>query len=193
MTLGRAPQHRLFVAVIGAILAALVCAGAVAAPPGPGGVVKTFYAEIYYPADKALAEFTERTSFNSPALGMSNPRIETMAADNVDRIVFRVKTLLDMYPAELSFSIHIYETYSELSAVYRNIGMIGTPPVAFYSHGMAGIYLTTERLNAGILAHEIAHAVINAYFVTPPPAKMQEILSQYVDRHLNDSTAPARR
>ena len=71
--------------------------------------------------------------------------------------------------------------------------MIGTPPVAFYSHGMAGIYLTTERLNAGILAHEIAHAVINAYFVTPPPAKMQEILSQYVDRHLNDSTAPARR
>jgi hypothetical protein len=32
----------------------------------------------------------------------------------------------------------------------------------------------------------MAHAVINFYFKVPPPAKMQEILAQYVDLHVWD-------
>lgn len=191
MSLGRAPLHRLIILIAGAILA--LCAAAHSAEAADDGTVTSYYARIHYPSRAVLNEFADRTSFGSTRLGTGAADIGTVVADNVDRIVFRVKTLLDMYPTDLAFSIHIFETYAELSGVYRSIGMIGTPPVAFYSHGVEGIYLTVERLNAGILAHEISHAIINTYFENPPPAKMQEILSQYVDMHLNDSTAPPRR
>ena len=39
------------------------------------------------------------------------------------------------------------------------------------------------------IAHEIAHAIINHYFVVPPSVKMQEILSGYVEYSLNKKVA----
>ena len=46
--------------------------------------------------------------------------------------------------------------------------------------------VAVDSVTDNIIAHEIAHAVINAYFVIPPPARMQEILAQYMDQHYTD-------
>jgi hypothetical protein len=64
--------------------------------------------------------------------------------------------------------------------------MLGAVPVAFYSHGSRTIVISIDDITDRILAHEIAHAVICAYFLPPPPVRMQEILAQYVDKHLWD-------
>jgi len=89
-----------------------------------------------------------------------------------------------MHPSELSFSIYLYQTYKEVEAIYRAIGGRGKAPIAFYSHRTKTIYVSLESITDRILAHEIAHVIINAYFGTPPPERMQEILAQYVDKYL---------
>ena len=41
------------------------------------------------------------------------------------------------------------------------------------------------QLRVGILAHEMAHAVIDHYFGVKPPKATAEILAQYVDAHIH--------
>lgn len=148
--------------------------------------ISTYYATIYYPENRLLIEFAEKIKRQSSVLNPDVAKAEKSVKEDLDRIVFRVKTLLDMYPVNFRFTIRIYRDYESLKVAYRESGLIGSSPIAFYSSSTETIYLTVEKLNGGILAHEIAHAVINTYFDTPPPAKMQEILSQYVDKHIWD-------
>ena len=90
----------------------------------------------------------------------------------------------------------LYGTRSEVTGAYRRATLpanatdthdaTGAAPIAFYSHGPRSIVVAVDSVTDHILAHEIAHAVINAYFVIPPPARMQEILAQYMDKHYTD-------
>ncbi len=47
------------------------------------------------------------------------------------------------------------------------------------------IYISQEDMTLGMLGHEMTHAIISNYFVVPPPQKVQEILSDYVEYALN--------
>ena len=58
----------------------------------------------------------------------------------------------------------------------------GDVPVAFYSHKDKTIYLSADNVTDRVLVHEIAHAVMNAYFIPLPPRHVQEILAHYVER-----------
>ncbi|PKL50029.1 MAG: hypothetical protein CVV37_07380 [Nitrospira bacterium HGW-Nitrospira-1] len=129
--------------------------------------LETQYTVIYYSNENDLDAFVGK-------------------AGNIDRIVNRVEGLLDMYPADLHFNIYIYQTYRETEAIYRTMGELDRAPIAFYSHKTKTVYISLETITDGVLAHEAAHVVINFYFVTPPPVRMQEILAQYVDRHLRE-------
>ena len=64
-------------------------------------------------------------------------------------------------------------TVMNFSHVYEN--------EKFYFHDDKTIYISTEDLTLGMLGHEMAHAIISHYFVVPPPTKVQEVLSGYVD------------
>ncbi|MFH1594518.1 MAG: hypothetical protein ABID09_07465 [Candidatus Omnitrophota bacterium] len=94
-----------------------------------------------------------------------------LAKSRIDRIVEKVQSLLDMYPENFRVDILLYPTYTE-------------GPIACYSEEDKSISAYVDRITDGVLAHEISHAVMNAYFKFPPPKKMAEILSQYVDRNL---------
>jgi len=147
---------------------------------------KTDKTTIHYNKESDLYRFAEKISSgrntNFPYKGVGSS-----TRSKVDRIVYKVETLLDMYPLNFHFDIYLYPTYLELVEVYRGMGIMGTTPVAFYSPRAETIYISLDELNAGVFAHEVAHAVINRYFPTPPPARMQEILAQYVDKHLRES------
>ncbi len=54
------------------------------------------------------------------------------------------------------------------------------PPKAFYKYGKVHIHI--DDLRRGVLAHEMAHHIINTYFLVRPPTKTTEILAQYVER-----------
>ena len=105
----------------------------------------------------------------------------------MDNIVERVSKLLDMYPYDVHFTINLYHANKDIEMAFRELGGLRAlegVPIAFYSHKRKTIYVSIDKLTPGVLAHEIAHAIINVYFETPPPERMQEILAQYVDKHL---------
>ena len=93
------------------------------------------------------------------------------AKNAVDGIIERVISILDMLPDNFRIDIYLHPTYA-------------TGQIAFYDNKTKSITVYADKVTDGVLAHEIAHAVINAYFDIPPPKKIQEILAQYVDRHL---------
>ncbi|MBI5048576.1 MAG: hypothetical protein HZB54_06490 [Deltaproteobacteria bacterium] len=144
----------------------------------------TQYASIYYLNDSDLNTFTRSIGKGFTFFGESQEKNPMLAKNRVDAIVERVRRLLDMYPPNLHFKVYIYPTYRELGLKYLGTGNFGKSPIAFYNHKTAAIYISLPDITGGVLAHEIAHTVINFFFAVPPPTAMQEILAQYVDRHL---------
>lgn len=148
--------------------------------------LQTRYASVSYTDAGGLIEFGRRIGPGSASLVRDNDRARALVKEELDRMVFRVRSLLDMYPPDFHFEIVILKTYADVKLTYAGLGMAGPAPIAFYRQKSHTIYLGLDRLTPGVLGHEIAHAVINAFFPTPPPAQMQEILARYVDRHLPD-------
>lgn len=147
---------------------------------------KTQYANISFTDETDLHSFTRNIGTGLSFL-LENPDKNPLLAKNrVDKIVETVCKILDMHPMNLRFGITLYKTEAELAAAYRAMGMFGPAPVAFYSHSTRSIAVIIEKITDRIIAHEIAHAVLSVYFGAPPPARMQEVLAQYVDKHLWD-------
>jgi hypothetical protein len=144
----------------------------------------TVYATIRYDKAEDLYRFTRNIGSGISFLGESPEHNPLLAKKRVDKIVDKVMALLDMRSPNFHFSIYLCRTPAEVETAYRRTGMAGPVPEAFYAHANRSITLLPDTINDGMLAHEIAHAVISAYFGTPPPARMQEVLAQYVDSHL---------
>ncbi|OIO38205.1 MAG: hypothetical protein AUJ72_02910 [Candidatus Omnitrophica bacterium CG1_02_46_14] len=129
--------------------------------------LQTRFAVIHYSNEREIGDFLWRITGKRPSLTDGAELVK----NRVDELVERVEMLLEMYPAPFQFSIR-FEAHT-----LQN-------PAALYSHPTRTIILAVNRTTDGILAHEMAHAIINAYFPVPPPEKAQEILAQYVDKNL---------
>lgn len=149
--------------------------------------LETRYALIIFTDEADLYEFGRKLGGPGSMVSRTNPNVRAHIKESVDRIVFRVKALLDMHPDGLKFTIVLHSTEKGLNDAYKGLGAIADPPIAFYSHKSRTIHMGLQSVSDGVFAHEVAHAVINFYFTVPPPAQMQEILAQYVDRHLNEN------
>lgn len=157
---------------------------------------QTRFANISYPDEKDLHAFTRNTGSGLSFFRESPERNPLLAKTQVDKMIETVCSLLDMYPPNLHFGIVLHRTQSEVTTAYHKASgganaykeqeMTSAAPIAFYSHRVRKIYVAVDTVTEGILAHEIAHAVISAYFVAPPPARMQEILAQYMDKYFRD-------
>lgn len=169
----------LFLLIVQALLATVIRAQEFKA-------IETRYSTIHFRTDDDLTEFGKKTAPASSIIPRDRENAIIQIRENTDRIVYRVRLLLDMYPQDFNINIYVYPAYSDLKEIYKEKGAMGSPPIAFYSQRTKTVYLSLEKITDRILAHEIAHGVINSYFQTPPPAQMQEILAQYVDKHLWD-------
>lgn len=109
----------------------------------------------------------------------------TLTRNRVDSLVDTVMKLLGMQLSNLRFTIRLYGKQADLERAYRGFGLSGPAPAAFYSHNRKCIAVSLNKVSDRILAHEIAHAVISSYFIPPPPMRVQEVLAQYVDMHLD--------
>jgi len=130
-------------------------------------IFKTRYADIKYVNDKALGDFLWRIG----GKGVDFNDDPALAKSRVDRIIDRVMDVLDMHPRNFRIKVFVYSKYED-------------GRTAFYAHKKGSITVYADRVTDGIFAHEIAHAVICRFFTKPPPKKIQEILAQYVDKHL---------
>jgi len=127
------------------------------------------------------------SDFYSPRQFREKPdlSIENILAGKFDAIFNRVEEVLDMYPTKLHLTINIYKSRENLDIVYEQIFDEPNVATSFYIYKTNTIYTTESNINENILAHEIAHSIIDHYFVILPPRKVQEILAVYADVHLN--------
>lgn len=129
---------------------------------------RTKFTTVYYTDDKDFSDFLwriggERFEFSSDI---------AIASSRIDRIVDRVKTILGMWIRTININIYLYR------------GLLKDGQVAYYDNNTGAIHISVENASEGVFAHEVAHAIINKYFSSPPSSKVQEILTQYVDKYL---------
>jgi hypothetical protein len=158
---------------------------------------QTQYATVAYVDEKDLHTFTRNTGSGLSLFRESPERNPLLAKSQIDKMVETICTLLDMYPANFRFGITLYRTQAEVTMAffkataganaYKAQSAAGSAPIAFYAHGTRTIAVAIDNVTDGILAHEIAHAIVSAYFPTPPPGRTQEILAQYMDKHFRDN------
>jgi hypothetical protein len=129
---------------------------------------KTKYTTIHYKEDKDLSDFLWRLG----GTRIDFARDKDMASNRVDRRVERVETIIDMRPKDLHVD------------VYLQRGNLKYNEVAFYEYKTNAVYLSVDKASDGVFAHELSHVIVNRYFPTPTPSKVQEIITQYVDRYL---------
>ncbi len=156
-------------------------------------VFSSKFCTVFYENDIDLKKVNRKlnlgfSNFYSPRSYKESPgfSLEDMISDKLDAIFNRAEEILDMYPARIHVAINIYKRQEDLDRVYEEFFNEPNKAVSFYIYKTNTIYTIESQLNENILAHEIAHCIIDHYFVILPPRKIQEMLAVYVDVHLKD-------
>ncbi len=102
----------------------------------------------------------------------------------VDTIYERVQEILDMRKSAPKVIIKIYRNRKQLDNAYFEIYQKKNTLRAWYIYEYNAIYLNVKDVHEGVLAHEMAHAIIDHYLEVRPPSASAEILARYVDSHL---------
>ncbi|MBN2121394.1 MAG: hypothetical protein JW734_10125 [Candidatus Omnitrophica bacterium] len=128
----------------------------------------TKYSTIYYTQDKDIDDFIWR--LGGQKLEFATDR--NLASSRIDRLIKRTQMILDMWPKDFKVNIYLHR------------GVLQPNRVAFHDSKSNSLHICVDYASDGVVAHELAHAIIDQYFPLSTPTKMQEILAQYVDRHL---------
>ena len=112
--------------------------------------------------------------------------MEEILSDKFDAVFMKVQEILDMFPSKVHVAINVYKDKTGLNEAYEDIFHEPNTAESFYIYKTNIIYTTERAIREGLLAHEMAHCIIDHYFVILPPRKVQEMLAIYADVHLKD-------
>ena len=99
----------------------------------------------------------------------------------VEALFKRVQEILDMRTKINKITINIYPNKNRLDEIYYHITGTKCRIRSWYIYESNTIYINASDIHEGILAHEMAHAIIDHYFSVRPPKATAEILARYVD------------
>lgn len=134
--------------------------------------------------------FSSFLSANQPSgTKLRGTKIERTALENqviqkMDALVEKVQLILDMRKP-INVIVKLYPDKTALQGAYFNIYKKKREFRAWYIFEYNTIYLNVQDLFAEMLAHEIAHAIVDNYLSVRPPRATAEILARYVGKHLN--------
>ncbi|MFQ5896323.1 MAG: hypothetical protein ACE5JJ_11010 [Nitrospinota bacterium] len=184
---------RLALAGAGLVVGGLFLGAPAPARAGPL-VIKTMFMSLEL-RNGAVAQQVEkriRIKFRDIRLIRRGPSLnpggaEAKLADKADKIFLKVQKLLDMRPRRIKVRVLVLRDQSELNQHYQRIFKRKERkyPVSFYVHKYTTVFTHEGVINESILAHELAHAVIDHYFIIMPPRKVQEMLAMYADANLS--------
>ncbi|MCK5215163.1 MAG: hypothetical protein KAR05_07415 [Candidatus Omnitrophica bacterium] len=116
------------------------------------------------------------------------PNVRNILVKTIDAIYLETSDILGVNIFTFEGTIRIYKDKAAMhNHLLEKFGAPAKAP-AYFSYDDNTIYLAMEDLTLGIFSHEMAHAIITHYFGIPPPVKMQEVLSGYVEYNLRKST-----
>ncbi|MBN3038424.1 MAG: hypothetical protein JW869_03280 [Candidatus Omnitrophica bacterium] len=154
--------------------------------------IESQYCTIRYRPEVDLKKINRKIDltffdFNPQYYKVKVEEVEQKLAEKFDRLFERVQQILDMFPRKIHINVAIYEDQQQLDDCYYQLfGPSSKQRISYYVHKYTTIYTTESAISEEVLAHEIAHAIIDHYFLILPPEKIKELLAQYVEFHLED-------
>lgn len=155
-------------------------------------ITKSHFCTIHFRYDVNVDAVNKKIDTYKVDYGLTvkPPRLGNDTKDIVaykfDLILLKVQELLDMRPKDLRLNAKIYREQNDLDKVYLEIFDEGNKFIAFYVFKLNTLFACEEKVSANVLAHEIAHCIIDHYFTVTPPKKIAEMIAQYADLHLRD-------
>ena len=113
--------------------------------------------------------------------------LDNLLMTALDGLFEEVADILDIHLQDFKISLEVFPDKAQLKERSKQSDPGRAGVEAFYLFINNTIYVSLEDLSVNVFAHEIAHAIISYYFVIPPPEKIQEILSGYVDFKIRKS------
>jgi hypothetical protein len=154
-----------------------------------GHELKSRYATVVYGSDEQLRRLNKDISLGSLYYlleGRKSVTVNDEVKNKLDVLTERVESILSMYPKEVRFTVVLLPSDKEVQDVLRSKYGKNADYIAFYSFREKTIYVSLSDVDIGVLAHEMAHMIIDLYYATVTPQKIQEVLAQYVESHLKD-------
>ncbi len=150
------------------------------------------YTIIHYQNREDLIKFDKNIDYSTgkqdlkTLFSSSNPSDQEQALNKkVDAIYRRVQKILDMRKRmKKKVIINIYQNKEQLQGVFYKLYKKRGRLRAWYIYEYNTIYLNLKDMHEGMLAHEMAHSIIDHYLTVRPPSASAEILARYVDKHL---------
>ena len=153
--------------------------------------IETGHVIIRYQTPEDLEKFDKKVDYSPGVWGITrifsrggSDALPDRLKKKVDALYERIMEILDLRKRLNKVTINIYRDKKRLHAAYAGIYKTESPYRAWYTYENNTIYVSTDDLNEGILAHEMAHAIIDHFLIIRPPKATAEILARYVDRHL---------
>jgi len=107
-----------------------------------------------------------------------------------DKLYTKVMDMLNLHIYNLNVEIIMFNNQEELSQKAQLLTGEEFRERSFYLHSAGTIYISYPDMTAGILAHEMTHALLCSYFVNRPSIEMQEILCGYVEYKIKNMILP---
>lgn len=147
----------------------------------------TRYASITYDTPAQLSKFYDtfgQLDFPLSSSGNQSLTIQEDIKKKVESLVENIEMILEMFPEKLGVKIILLNSATEVQDIYRSLYGQKVSFVAFYSPRDHTIYISVADIKLKVLAHEMAHAVIDQYFVVGPAVKIHELLANYAERQI---------
>lgn len=162
--------------------------------------LETKYVIIKYQSEKDLKKFHKKVDYAHEGRsiisligGSSTDNLEGNIRTKIDALYERAQEILGMHKKVNKVTIVIYHDKKQLGDSYSKIYNSATlayghspVPRAFFIYSFNSIYVTSQDVHEGILAHEMAHSIVDNFLRVRPPRATAEILARYVDKHLFD-------
>lgn len=155
--------------------------------------IQTRYTIILYQTLKDLERFNGNIDYSPGGWGLKNLFSGFRSNDpavfiqkKVDSVFEKAQKILGMHKSMDKIIIKIYPDTNRFHELQHKTAEGKGAFRAWYTYEKNTIYLNNDDVHEGILAHEIAHAIIDHFLTVRPPIATSEILSRYVDQHLYD-------
>ncbi len=112
--------------------------------------------------------------------------LEAQLGAKCDTIFQRVEEVIDMHPPGVHVTVLVARNQGKIAGIHAARYGHGVDADAFYAFENNTIYAAYPELSESVLAHEMAHAIIDHYFGTRPPRKIEEMLAIYADENLRN-------
>ena len=101
-----------------------------------------------------------------------------------DIIFLKVQEILDMRPKDIHLNVKIYPNKEDVEKLYIEILNRDGKFIAFYVFNLNTLYACEEKISVGVVAHEIAHCIVDHHFDMPPPKRIAEMIAHYAELQL---------